>query len=288
MQWTRKRSVNNSIHVAMPNQNPRKPFPAWRLPKGMITANDEALEESIESCETWEWYGGGLVVIGVFAAVAIAAWHPLYNSWLEQWGSAISDSLVAVGVVVEIRFGQMAGLRHNELRRRSDEKVSEANERAAEAIKKANEAALELERLRSPRSLNRDQLYRAVDKLKQFAPMPFDASVNPGNPEFVSCLRCIEVMLMLADWKQVDWNGSGMSMGRESTGLPRYGMASSVSNVSVFFLVEEDSSMMVAASALADALKAEGIVAEARPVSAIDDFGIPKPKLIHIAVGTKT
>ena len=51
----------------------------------------------------------------------------------ERWGSVIADSLVAIGVALEIKFGQMAGLRQRKLRRRSDEIAAKANARAAEA-----------------------------------------------------------------------------------------------------------------------------------------------------------
>lgn len=125
----------------------------------MIKASDGDLEKSIESCEHWEWYGGGLVFAGVAAAVAIATIHPLYDSFLEQWGSAIADSLVAVGVASEIRFGQMAGLRHGELKRRSDEKIAEANKVAAKAIKDAAEArerTAEVEKLTAWRHVDSD------------------------------------------------------------------------------------------------------------------------------------
>ncbi len=112
----------------------------------MINASDEELEKSIESCERWEWFGGGLVVAGVIGTVAIAIVHPQYDSFLEQWGSAIADGFVAVGVGIEIKFGQMAGLRQSELKRRSNEKVSasvmlaaSANERASIASKRAEE-----------------------------------------------------------------------------------------------------------------------------------------------------
>lgn len=143
-------------------------FPAWRLPKGMINASDEGLEKSIESCERWEWFGGGLVFAGVAATVAIAIVHPKYDSFLEQWGSAIADSLVAAGVAIEIKFGQMAGLRQNELKRRSDEKVAEANTIAAEANERAanleNEAALL--RLRLEHEIKKHSLRFLDDKQK--------------------------------------------------------------------------------------------------------------------------
>jgi hypothetical protein len=137
----------------MPNEKPRKPFPAWRLPKGMIKASNEELEQSVESCERWEWFGGGLVFVGVAAAVAIAAIHPPYDSFLEQWGSAIADGLVAIGVATEIKFGQMAGLRQNELKQRSEILAVEANERAT----KADLARIKLEAKLVPRSLNQEQ-----------------------------------------------------------------------------------------------------------------------------------
>ena len=130
----------------MPHQNPRKPFPAWRLPKGMINADDDELEKSIKSCEVWEFVGGALVIVGVAATVVIAAIHPQYNSFWEQWGAAAADSLVAIGVGMEIKFGQMAGLRQSELMRRSSERVAasvtlaaNANERAGIANKRAEE-----------------------------------------------------------------------------------------------------------------------------------------------------
>jgi hypothetical protein len=133
----------------MPTQNPTNPFPAWRLPTGIIKASDGDLERSIGSCERWAWFGGAVVIGGVAAEIAIAAYHPLYDSWLEQWGSALANSLVAIGVALEIIFSQMAGLRQNELRRRSDEKAVEANARAAKADQKAQEAALEISRLKA-------------------------------------------------------------------------------------------------------------------------------------------
>ncbi len=105
-----------------------------------MKASEPELEKSIESCERWEWFGGGLVVIGVIAEVAIAAIHPPYDSFWEQWGSSVANSLIAIGVALEIKFGQMAGLRQNELKRRSDEKAAVAEARAAEAIQKAAEA----------------------------------------------------------------------------------------------------------------------------------------------------
>jgi hypothetical protein len=171
----------------MPNQNPRNPFPAWRLPKGMINASDDELEKSIGSCERWEWFGGGLVFAGVAATVAIAIVHPEYDSFLEQWGSAIADSLVAAGVAIEIKFGQMAGLRQNELKRRSDEKVAEANNIAAQATKDAADArertAL-LEKLTAWRRLDQDFCHILSDAfLDTTSILQLRIEYQQGDPE---------------------------------------------------------------------------------------------------------
>ncbi len=141
----------------MPHQN--NPFPAWRLPEGIISANEGDLERSIGSCERWEWGGGGLVVFGVIITVFIAALHPAYDSFWEQWGSAVAEGLVAIGVIVEIGFSSMAGLRQSELIRRSRERAEIAN--------------LEAEKLRSVaswRTLTRHQHEALVLALKNSGP----------------------------------------------------------------------------------------------------------------------
>jgi hypothetical protein len=179
-------------------------------------------------------------------------------------GSGICGrAIVALGVACEVGLAAKARSKTAILKIISDEKVAGADERAAEATKKANEAALELERLRCPRILNNEQLYRVAGKLKPFASLIFNASVNPGNPEFVHCLRSIEIALMVAGWKQVDWDGPGTKVNRQSVGLPAFGSNSSVSNVAIFFLVDEDSPKTLVATAVA-------------------------MSLVNIAVGTKT
>jgi hypothetical protein len=191
--------------VATPSQKPRKPFPAWRLPNGIIKARNEDLERSIESCEHWEWFGGGSVFAGVIAAVAIAWYHPPYDSFLEQWGSVIADGLVAIGVALEIKFGQMAGLRQDELRRRSDEKAAEATERAAEANARAAEAHVELARLGkkiTPRVITVDGEAKVIKALKSFPGVPFWVKADPAAEyEFVNRLV---VVLERAGWSWME------------------------------------------------------------------------------------
>jgi hypothetical protein len=168
----------------------------------------------------------------------------------------------------------------------------DVNARTAEANQKAQKAALGLARFRSPRSLSRDELYRIAEKMKPFAPMVFEASVNPGDPEYVGCLQFIELALQLAEWEEISWSREPSRM-RGMTGLPSIGIGSSVSNVAVFFLVDPRLDVSGpgknadAAFALAETLTAEGIVAEARAWLAREaPPGATQPR-IQIHVGPK-
>jgi hypothetical protein len=104
-----------SAPVANPNQKLRNPFPRWRLKNGLMSASDQELEASVESCERWALWCAGLLVLGVVAEVVLA---PPYDSFLEQWGSAFANAAVAIGVGGEVLFGRMTSSRQHEIARR--------------------------------------------------------------------------------------------------------------------------------------------------------------------------
>lgn len=83
---------------------------------------------------------GGLVVAGLAAEVALAAFHPPYDYFLSRWGSVLTTALVAIGVFGEIQFGRMGYRREQELKLRSDERFTAANVIAEQARKEAAEA----------------------------------------------------------------------------------------------------------------------------------------------------
>ncbi len=263
-----------------PAQNPTKPlFPAWRLPKGVISASDSELEKSVESCERWAWFGGGLVIAGVIGEVAIAAIHPPYDSFLEQWGSSLANALVAIGVGAELIFARMASLRQNESKRRSDARAAEAERRAAEANQKAQEAALELAKYREPRRFTQEQLYRIAEKLKPHGPYMQYACASVGmDPEHIGFLQSIETALSVAEWREIDWQwGIGMTRGAGRTSI---GTSVSVSNVFITCPLLNDA-VTAAATALMEALNAEGFVAKA-------GVDMTNPGIVKIMIGPKT
>lgn len=155
------RSANISAPTHKPIKNPRSnSFPAWRLTNDVMKASDAALKDAGESCERWGGGSAALVVIGVLAEVAIAAYHPQYDSFLEQWGSTLANVLVAIGVAAEVQFGRMGRRRDAELQRRSNDKLGAAEKIAAEASERAERADLsrvELETKLLPRMLSQEQ-----------------------------------------------------------------------------------------------------------------------------------
>lgn len=118
--------ANINVPPPTPTQKPRKPFPAWRLPDGTINATETQLEMASESCEFWEWGFAGLVIVAVVAEFIIAGIHPSYNSLLEQWGTAIADAVIALGIAGEVLFGRKNGGIGNELRRRAIDRLAKS------------------------------------------------------------------------------------------------------------------------------------------------------------------
>jgi hypothetical protein len=165
----------------MPIQNPRNPFPAWRLPKGGVkSASDNALEKAAESCEFWAWFCGGLVVAGLVMEFALAALHPPYDNFWSRWGSSLTTALVAIGVFGEIQFGRMGYRREHELKLRSDERFAAANIMAEQAKKEAAEArerTAEIEKLTAWRHVNPEQRRQIADAIKERAPS-FDVLIE--------------------------------------------------------------------------------------------------------------
>lgn len=274
-----KIGTKTSSPVAMPHKNPAKPFPAWRLPNGMIKASDGELEGSIGSCEFWEWHGGALVIVGVVVTVAIAAIHPEYDSWLEQWGTAIADSFVAIGVAVEIKFGQMAGLRHNELKRRSDILVGVANERASEANAKAAEAQAELGRMKTPRSLSVEKRSRIATILRPLGPVPFDFALQLDS-ESEQLMKDIGDALEFAGWI---WQSHLSPIGFNAVGKPKAGIVAYAG-----LCIQITESRRLDWSMAVNALRA---VLEAEDISVTLHQAVPDeqdtPNAIHITVGKK-
>lgn len=118
-----------------------------------MSKNDDQLRSEIESNEAYGEWGAWSVVAGLVLEIVLAAVNSLGygNKNVENWGGVVADCLVALGVYAEIHFGRRASHAGLELRRRSDERVAEANASAA----KANLETENLRRQVGPRHIER-------------------------------------------------------------------------------------------------------------------------------------
>jgi hypothetical protein len=142
------------------------------LPRGIINASETQIETASSSCERWEWAFAGLVVVGVIAEFVIAGIHPLYDSFLEQWETATAGALVALGIVGEVVFGRIDARYQTELRKRSNDKLSNAIERAAILEKEAADArgrVADIERLTSWRHVSDEQREKIASSIRHTA-----------------------------------------------------------------------------------------------------------------------
>jgi hypothetical protein len=98
--------------------------------------------------ELLEFGGGILVVLGLLVEIALAA------NTKDAWSLVVANSLIAIGVIMEIRFGGNA-------RAESEERAAEANERAANA----DLARIELEKQLAARTITKEQ-FEILKKLK--------------------------------------------------------------------------------------------------------------------------
>jgi hypothetical protein len=121
-----------------PIQNKPK-SPTWRLRrrKDLGRATDGELVAAVEWLERAEFPLGAVVFIGVALELALALFHPAVDSLIGNWGPAIADVLVALGVLAVLVTTARIILYQGELTCRSNRRVSVAARMAGEAAERA-------------------------------------------------------------------------------------------------------------------------------------------------------
>jgi hypothetical protein len=160
--------------------------------------------------------------------------------------------------------------------------TADANGRAAEATQRAAEATLELAKFKAPRMLTEAQQAAVTEALRRFSGTRYDAGIGPmGDPEPLYLLRSIAASLADAGWMQVSWTGDPAAMTYDEHPLARIGLTT-VTNVIVDVHPEYWGKLGPAAEALAEALKAQGIVAiaDSKPTTV-------HTEVIHLRIGRK-
>jgi hypothetical protein len=128
-----------------------------------MNKTDDQIKSEIEDNESRAEWGAWAIVAGLVIEIVLAVGISLEmdKKGLENWGAVVADCLIVLGVYCEIHFGRKASAGNVELRRRSEEKVAEANVRAAEANRAAEEerhARLKLEAQLQARTLTPEEI----------------------------------------------------------------------------------------------------------------------------------
>lgn len=280
---------------------------------GVINASDAELERAQKFCEHFAIASTFLVFVGLVLQVYIAIKHPSFDSCLERFGSTAADILVAFGVLGELLPSLLVRRYNTEVKRRSDDRLSEATKQAGEANRKAAEAHErtaqldnETARLRLAGRANafaigmtlvtgevqafsqgmvpKDRLSEAarslliISKVKPFAGKLFDAVVMSSDIWLDMFLGSLTGALKNAGWIEVEQTkGSAV----QHDGEPSIGGAALVK-----IHVDESkiSELWEAAQALASALQAEGIEALAERTSIPENSNA---NVIHILIHPK-
>jgi len=102
-----------------------------------MSSSDDQIRSAIEVNEHLAEWGAWGVVIGLLLEVGLASGKSLGildDPHAENWGAVLADSLIALGVLAEIRFGRKANEGNKELRARAEARASEAD-RALERLR---------------------------------------------------------------------------------------------------------------------------------------------------------
>jgi hypothetical protein len=215
----------------------------------------------------------------------------MFGLTLHGWENAMVMFLIIAGLfalVAGVATWAVVHLQRIEIAKSGEElerykldtrkEISEANARAAEA-------RLALEKFKAPRILMAPQADKIVEAVKQFADIRFDVALVPGDPEATSLAGQLAPTLERATWVWVEFNhpsGPFMTVS-QFPGKPNMGQT--VRNgISIEVHPDHFVKFSAAASALADVLNSEGVVAFVNFAPTED---IPNHDTLHVIVGKK-
>jgi hypothetical protein len=191
-------------------------------------------------------------------------------SSLFNWANLLLLGALAVGVISTGLVVWMGNVKEEYLKR----DIAASNARALEA-------QLALEKFKAGRTLKEEQQKRISASLRPFAGTVFNiAASNAREP--LSLVVQIEAALAAADWKQIDWPADVIIRrgGKSSLGI------ANETGIAVQVEIAERDKMLDIAKALASALMAEGIAAEAQLMPADVPY-TRSQQTIHLVVGEK-
>jgi hypothetical protein len=195
-------------------------------------------------------------------------WHPLTGGPPEYWDlERKGDWLIVIGVVFEFTFGFVAFASSGALDTQRQYEIATLRAETAEAN-------LQLERLKTPRSLSPEQQQRMVMKLKPLRGQKFSLAYS-GEPEQFDLLASIKSVLLASNWVEMPPRFSAITLGPDAS------MAFGI-GVIVQIAPTADPVVRNTADKLATALNDEGIASKAEEDSRVGD-----PASLNVLVGSK-
>jgi hypothetical protein len=191
----------------------------------------------------------------------------IWYKGLETLADMTAVLLIVGGVWGEIFFGHKARIA--------------GDKQLAQYEARASEAQLALEKFKTPRSLSPVQQERITAKMKPFAGMPFDFSIQP-DPEPIALMGQIGSTLKAAGLSWEQWHGAPGIPVFNQPGMPQAGIVA-FSGLMIQIDDAKTSEWGGAVVTIWDALKAEGVEADAIRIT----DGTETPNAIHIYIGRK-
>jgi len=158
------------------------------------------------------------------------------------------------------------------------QQAADAESHLAEALKQTAAATAELNRLKTARTLNKEQLDRISSAMKKFAGTPYDLWIT-ADSDSAALLELIDPALRAAGWK-FNINAGFFSYGPGKAGL------TTQSGVSVHVPQEHIKEWGDATVALCTVLTNEGLPATPFQDTPEGEKGMPRDR-IHVIIGSK-
>jgi hypothetical protein len=242
----------------------------------MADGDDDPLAEEYERNTLFEHISAGVLVVGLAAELVNAA---IWFEGVKTIAEMCAVSLIVLGVAGEVWFGNRARIAGDKQMAEYRARLAEANARAEEANQKAQEAALELERLKTPRTISPEQGTQIVEAIRPFTGTPFDFSLSP-DPEPLALMNQLADFLTEAGW---DWRPVRQLITFNRPGKPNVAMHTG-EGVHVLVASSRKAEWEPAILALANALITIGLE---RVVAHEADDGSADDEAIHIRIGIK-
>jgi hypothetical protein len=136
--------------------------------------------------------------------------------------------------------------------------AAKANERAAELEKEAALAKLELQRLKTPRTLGPDRQQFVATAIRSFTGQRYRAAISQGADDGVAFWESVHAALEKAGWLYVP--SGPPSVGDPPAGIP----IAAIPGIEIRFDPSEEKELAPSALALGNALHEDGTIVEVR------------------------